>query len=144
MDKLANINKAQKERNIRSSWVLNWLKSIQVKIHYIFRNSKKEETALTSNITTPKDIEVTLVLTTEKTAAVQSTRKINTRAKKTSCGSTVTISFLIIAVLFLIICLGITYFRHRYWLKTPNEYPLQTSDEQNIWLLQLIKIEENQ
>ena len=102
----------------------------------------KEETTLTSNITTTKEIEVTLVSTTEKTAAVQSTRKINTRAKKASSGSTVTISCLIIAVIFLIIFLGITYFRRRNRLRTPNEFPLQTSDEQNR-LLQLIKIEEN-
>ena len=83
-----------------------------------------------------------MVSTTEKTAAVQSTRKINTRAKKASSGSTVTVSFLIIAVIF-IIFLGITYFRRQNRLRTPNEFPLQTSDEQNIGLLELIKIEEN-
>ena len=81
-----------------------------------------------------------MVSTTEKTTAVQSTRKINARAKKASAGSTVTISFLIIAVIFLIIFLGITYFRRRNRLRTPNEFPLQPSDEQN---MQLIKIEEN-
>ena len=84
-----------------------------------------------------------MVSTTEKTAAVQSTRKINTRAKKASSGSIVTISFLIIAGIFLMIFLGITYFRRRNRLRTPNEFPLQTSDEQNMRLLQLIKIEEN-
>ena len=84
-----------------------------------------------------------MVSTTEKTAAVQSTRKIDTRAKKASSGSTVTISCLIIAVIFIIIFLGITYFRRRNSLRTPNEFPLQTSDEQNNQLLQLIKIEEN-
>ena len=84
-----------------------------------------------------------MVSTTEKTTAVQSSRKINTRAKKASSGSTVTISFLIIAVVFLIIFLGITYFRRRNRLRTPNEFPLQPSDEQKGQLLQMIKIEEN-
>ena len=86
---------------------------------------------------------MTLVTTTEKTTAVQSSRKINTRAKKASSGSIVTISFLIIAGIFLMIFLGITYFRRRNRLRTPNEFPLQPSDEQNIGLSQLIKIEDN-
>ena len=100
------------------------LKLIRIKIHHIFRNSKKE---------------VNLVSTTEKTTAVQSSRKIKIRTKKASSGSTVTISFLIIAVVFLIIFLGITYFRRQ----NRSRIPLQPSDEQNSRLLQLIKIEEN-
>ena len=84
-----------------------------------------------------------MVSTTGKTTAVQSKQKINTKAKKASSGSTVTISFLIIAVIFLMIFFGIIYFRHQNRSRTHNECPLQPSEEQNIRLLPLIKIEEN-